>query len=214
MPRPNPRCPSTNAALGRTADPGENENQFAARSADAGLLAARLPRFGDGLQTPDRPGANGADTRWRLAALGYVSSGGDLPAGAPRPDPKDRRELAARMALAFSGELTGEALRQSLARLARTRATPSCGRSREAERILSDAALVEPGNPVVEANRGWTSRPSAARRGPCPRRPPGSWTRSSPEGASSPIAIGAARSAHRFRTSASARTWPFRACRC
>ena len=28
------------------------------------------------------------------------------------------------------------------------------GRAREAERILDDAALVEPGNPVVEANRG------------------------------------------------------------
>jgi choline-sulfatase len=182
------------------ADPGENQNQVAARQADAARLADRLRVYAGGLPMPSRATPEDADARRRLAALGYVSSGGKTTAGVPRPDPKDRRDLAARMALAFSGELTGNVLRQALERLAaedasnalvRTRlgdvlveagelrqaephfraaiaaqlpsADPylglalclaATGRPREAERILSDAMLVEPGNPVVEANRG------------------------------------------------------------
>jgi arylsulfatase A-like enzyme/thioredoxin-like negative regulator of GroEL len=49
----------------------------------------------------------------RLQALGYVSGGGD-PAGSSRPDPKDRRELAARIAQVTSGELSGRALEDAL----------------------------------------------------------------------------------------------------
>jgi arylsulfatase A-like enzyme/cytochrome c-type biogenesis protein CcmH/NrfG len=55
------------------------------------------------------PDAAAAD---RLRALGYAAgsrSGGDPSAG-PRPDPKDRRELAARIAQVTSGELQGAAL--------------------------------------------------------------------------------------------------------
>jgi Flp pilus assembly protein TadD len=48
----------------------------------------------------------------RLRALGYVGGAG-LQTG-PRPDPKDRRELAARLARVASGELEGVALRREL----------------------------------------------------------------------------------------------------
>lgn len=49
----------------------------------------------------------------RLQALGYVAGGGSAPAGA-RLDPKDKRELAARISRVTSGDLAGAALRQTL----------------------------------------------------------------------------------------------------
>jgi tetratricopeptide (TPR) repeat protein len=52
------------------------------------------------------------DAERRLRALGYVGGAG-LQTG-PRPDPKDRRELAARLARVTSGELEGDALRREL----------------------------------------------------------------------------------------------------
>jgi Flp pilus assembly protein TadD len=57
-----------------------------------------------------------AEAAARLQALGYVSSGGPA-AGSSRPDPKDRRELAARIAQVTSGELEGEELRRALNRI-------------------------------------------------------------------------------------------------
>lgn len=54
------------------------------------------------------------DTAARLQALGYVSGG---PAGRSRPDPKDRREIAARIARVTSGELRGDELEQLLRRI-------------------------------------------------------------------------------------------------
>jgi len=53
----------------------------------------------------------GWDAAQRLRALGYSSGGGAAPhAGGMRPDPKDRRELAGRIAQITSGELSGSAL--------------------------------------------------------------------------------------------------------
>jgi cytochrome c-type biogenesis protein CcmH/NrfG len=52
--------------------------------------------------------AGGGQAAERLRALGYVGAGGDRGAGAgPRPDPKDRRDFAARIAQVTSGELSG-----------------------------------------------------------------------------------------------------------
>jgi tetratricopeptide (TPR) repeat protein len=52
------------------------------------------------------------EARARLQALGYLS--GAPSATASRPDPKDRRELAARLARVASGELHGAALERAL----------------------------------------------------------------------------------------------------
>ena len=49
----------------------------------------------------------------RLQALGYTS-GGPAPTAGARPDPKDRRELAAQIAQVTSGELEGPPLQQAL----------------------------------------------------------------------------------------------------
>ena len=54
-----------------------------------------------------------ADALSRLAALGYVQ-GGAARGGGALPDPKDRRELAARIVHAVSGEVEGPALRTLL----------------------------------------------------------------------------------------------------
>jgi Flp pilus assembly protein TadD len=179
-------------------DPDENQDRFASRRTEANRLAARLRGYAAGLERPRS--SEDAEGRRRLAALGYLAPGATRSPGAPLPDPKDRREQAARMALAFSGELAGQPLRQTLARLAqedpsnalvRTRlgdalveagevaqaepqfqaaiaarlpsADPylglafclgATGRTADAERVLKDARVVEPGNPVVEANIG------------------------------------------------------------
>ncbi len=60
------------------------------------------PRAGE---TPAPPGGDAAA---RLGSLGYVQGGRSTAAGA-RPDPKDRRELAARISAIASGELQGGA---------------------------------------------------------------------------------------------------------
>ena len=59
---------------------------------------------------PDRESAA------RLQALGYVAGGRGTP-GATRPDPKDKRELAARIARVTSGELQGPELIEALRRI-------------------------------------------------------------------------------------------------
>jgi arylsulfatase A-like enzyme len=76
-------------------------------------LLVRIDRYsGTELPAPRGPGGQSgrgaSDPRARLAALGYVQGGG--PASGPRPDPKDRRVLAARVAAITSGELQGDAL--------------------------------------------------------------------------------------------------------
>lgn len=63
-------------------------------------------------RTGETPAAM-AGARARLGALGYVQGGGG-PSSGPRPDPKDRRELAARIAAVTSGEVQGGALLPAL----------------------------------------------------------------------------------------------------
>ena len=91
-----------------SADPGEERDLAGGAGAGeplAGLLA-RIARLGPArLETP---GAADAETRARLAALGYVQGGAAR--GAGRPDPKDRRQLAARIAHAVSGVVQGDEL--------------------------------------------------------------------------------------------------------
>ncbi|PYR39930.1 MAG: hypothetical protein DMF95_34765 [Acidobacteria bacterium] len=91
-------------------DPGEQMNLVAAQPSAARALAERVSRYGG----PELPAAAsaGAEAQQRLRALGY-SSGSAIrnPQSAmARPDPKDRRELAARIAQVTSGELAGPEL--------------------------------------------------------------------------------------------------------
>lgn len=95
-------------------DPDESRNAAAAERERAISMQTLVDRYSSAElsagKTPDR------ETAARLQALGYASGG---PTGAGRPDPKDRRDLAARIAQVTSGELHGEALEQLLRRIVR-----------------------------------------------------------------------------------------------
>src|SRR5262249_59847365 len=59
--------------------------------------------------------AVGGGAAERLRALGYSAGANrDQPSNAGRPDPKDRRELAGRIAQVTAGELSGAALVSAL----------------------------------------------------------------------------------------------------
>jgi Flp pilus assembly protein TadD len=136
----------------------------------------------------------------RLRSLGYLGTSSSVTASATRADPKDRIEIASRMAVVTSGEVHGDALvRQLEAILVEDPENPQAhlrlgyaeierGRCERAEphlemalaaripsadaglalatcrgqandlagagRALEAAQLLEPGNPVVEANLG------------------------------------------------------------
>jgi len=99
-----------------THDPGETRNLVAAETARATDLARRVDAMSSAtLTTTDA--SEDRDVRARLQALGYLSGRG--PAAGPRPDPKDRRALAARMAEVASGELHGAALEGALREILR-----------------------------------------------------------------------------------------------
>jgi tetratricopeptide (TPR) repeat protein len=96
-------------------DGGEERNEAVTDPARERDLAARVAKY-SGPEPPDLAAqgqALDAESRGRLGALGYVTSGPSSSAGG-RPDPKDRRELAARMAQVVTGELQGAALRTAL----------------------------------------------------------------------------------------------------
>jgi arylsulfatase A-like enzyme/Flp pilus assembly protein TadD len=80
----------------------------------------------------------------RLQALGYVSG---APASTSRPDPKDRKEMAARIAQVTSGELHGEAL----------------------ERVLKQILADEPRNPLANLRLGYVLLESDRCREAIPR---------------------------------------------
>ena len=91
-------------------DPAETKNLAAAQPNLARDLQARVNRYSG----PDLPSAaaSGSDAAERLRALGY-SSGSAIPnpqSAMSRPDPKERRDVAARIAQVTSGELSGAAL--------------------------------------------------------------------------------------------------------
>jgi choline-sulfatase len=96
-------------------DPAETKNLAGAQSNAVQALQARVNRYSG----PDLPSAAAADREAaeRLRALGY-SSGNSISnlqsAISNRADPKDRRELAARIAKVTSGELSGPALTDAL----------------------------------------------------------------------------------------------------
>ena len=88
-------------------DAAEEHNVAAAQSSVSSRLSSRASRYADaGLPGTTAPDPQAAE---RLRALGY-SSGSRQDDNGHRPDPKDRRELAARIAQVTSGELSGAAL--------------------------------------------------------------------------------------------------------
>ena len=99
-------------------DPREEANLVASKAAVAGPLLARADHY-----SPDGLSGNrstvGGDAAERLRALGY-SSGSSISnqqsanSNSSRPDPKDRREMAARIAQVTSGELWGPSLLAAL----------------------------------------------------------------------------------------------------
>ena len=94
-----------------TTDEAETRNVVDTDPKRAATLAARVDRISSaalGSQSPVDP-----ETAGRLQALGYVS-GSAAAQGSSRPDPKDKRELAARIARVTSGELSGRDLERAL----------------------------------------------------------------------------------------------------
>jgi choline-sulfatase len=96
-------------------DAGEQTNLMASQPAVARSLEERAGHYA-AAALPGTPGVD-AEAAERLRALGY-SAGSPISnhqsAISNRPDPKDRRDLAARIAQVTSGELTGAALVSAL----------------------------------------------------------------------------------------------------
>ncbi len=92
-------------------DPAETTNVLEAHKAEAAALGERVQRFSGTELT--RRAANDPEALARLQALGYAS-GSKVVTDSTRPDPKDRRALAARIARVASGELQGRALEREL----------------------------------------------------------------------------------------------------
>lgn len=96
-----------------TSDPGELQDlskQQAQRVAD---MRERVKRFAS---TTPVNAARDRETLGRLQALGYMSGRGAA-SGSDRPDPKDRRDLAAEMSRVTSGELAGTGLERTLRKI-------------------------------------------------------------------------------------------------
>jgi cytochrome c-type biogenesis protein CcmH/NrfG len=93
-------------------DADERTDRAAGQTAIAQGLDQRVGRYA-GPALPRSLAPADPQAAERLRALGY-SAGGPTDAGGPRPDPKDRRELAARIAQVTSGELAGATLVSAL----------------------------------------------------------------------------------------------------
>ena len=97
-------------------DPGESRNLVALEPQRVADLARKTDAISTGVP-PMGNVAGDSEALARLTALGYVSGGrSNASAGA---DPKDRRELAARVAQVASGELHGAALERTLREILR-----------------------------------------------------------------------------------------------
>ncbi len=92
-------------------DPGETTNVLERHPAEAAALGERARRY-SGAELTARA-ADDPEALARLQALGYASGSKTVMDGA-RPDPKDRRALAARIARVASGELQGRDLERAL----------------------------------------------------------------------------------------------------
>jgi arylsulfatase A-like enzyme/Tfp pilus assembly protein PilF len=108
-------------------DAGELTDHRADEPARVKELDALVSRISGPDLPPEQRTSMDPEAERRLRALGYAgggAGGAGLTTG-PRPDPKDRRELAARLARVTSGELTGQPLRRELeAILAEDRSNP------------------------------------------------------------------------------------------
>jgi arylsulfatase A-like enzyme/cytochrome c-type biogenesis protein CcmH/NrfG len=99
-------------------DPGEQNNRVADEASVVTRLIDRANRY-SGADLPTRAAID-AEAAQRLRALGYASGFATrnpqsaMSASPYRPDPKDRRDLAARIAQVTSGELSGAALISAL----------------------------------------------------------------------------------------------------
>ena len=89
-------------------DPSEQRDLLQDDAVGARALAARVETY-SGPELP-RAATLDADSRQRLQAIGYLSGHPGNGTRTGRPDPKDRRELAARIAQVTAGELQGAAL--------------------------------------------------------------------------------------------------------
>ena len=94
-------------------DPDETRDLAAADAPRAAQLRDRLARYATG---PTEAAPVDRDALARLQALGYAS-GSPRSSSGSRPDPKDRREIAARLSQVVSGELQGPALEAALRRI-------------------------------------------------------------------------------------------------
>jgi cytochrome c-type biogenesis protein CcmH/NrfG len=88
-------------------DPGENSSVASAQSVVVRQLDQRVSRYSSTSVASAGPAPESAE---RLRALGYSAISNSQSAIAARPDPKDRRELAGRIAQVTAGELSGDAL--------------------------------------------------------------------------------------------------------
>lgn len=124
-------------------DPGESVNLESRHPEQASGLLARVQTYGGvepAVTATDREAAE------RLRSLGYVGGATHRPASAGRPDPKDRIEVASRLAEVTSGEVRGAALLETL------------------EAILK----VDAGNPQAHLRLGYAE----VERGRCDRAEP------------------------------------------
>ena len=98
-------------------DPGETQNLVASEPTAAADLARQVDAISAAVLSASDPPKD-PEARARLQALGYAAGRGD--GGGARPDPKDRRELAAQIARVTSGELQGAPLERALRDIIRT----------------------------------------------------------------------------------------------
>ena len=151
-------------------DPDEKSNVVATEPAIAADLARQVDAISPAsLPAPD-PKAD-PEARARLQALGYAAGRGE--GGGARPDPKDRRELAAQIARVTSGELHGPALERALRDILRTdprnpQANLRLGYAlleggRCAEAAVRFSAAIAGGVPGADAHLGRAGCEAAAR---------------------------------------------------
>jgi choline-sulfatase len=112
------------------ADAAESRNLAKSDPAQAAALADRVEKYSSG--DVARTAMADPETRARLQALGYLS-GSPSARASGRPDPKDRRALAAKIAQVTSGEVRGA----------------------ELERTLRDVLAEDSGNPQAHLRLGY-----------------------------------------------------------
>jgi arylsulfatase A-like enzyme/Flp pilus assembly protein TadD len=101
-------------------DPAEQINRVSAEESISQSLSDRANRYSNPAFPTGAAQQSDPQALDRLRALGY--SAGSTSQSQPttaRPDPKERRDLAARLAQVMSGELQGEALTAALERIVR-----------------------------------------------------------------------------------------------